>query len=92
MEWLFINNNNLTSLENQLPVTAPNLLSLFLFHNRLKRLPLDIRNLPKLDVLLCEHNEIESLDGVLAKAREIKILDLTDNKLQVVCIVFFFLI
>lgn len=86
LEWLFLNNNNLTTIDNQLPDVTPNtnLVSLFLSNNKLQRLPLEIRNLQVLDILLGDNNEIESLDGALAKSRKLKIVDLAHNKINVV--------
>uniref|UniRef100_A0A1A9WD08 Uncharacterized protein n=1 Tax=Glossina brevipalpis TaxID=37001 RepID=A0A1A9WD08_9MUSC len=67
LESLFINMNNISNLENELPET--NRLKLILAHNnRLERLPESIRFMDKLEGLQVQHNHLTTLNGVLRNA------------------------
>lgn len=54
--------------------------------NRLESLPKDLRNMPTIDSMYFDHNNIKSLNGALQKARNLKKLNLSFNKLKYVSI------
>lgn len=90
MEWLFINSNQLTTLTDQLPPEADKLILIHAASNQLKRLPPELRNYPAMDSLFFNNNDIEALDGVLQRARRLKRLHLTHNKIEAVSTFFGF--
>lgn len=69
---------------DQLPPEADKLILIHAANNQLKRLPPELRNYPAMDSLFFNNNDIEALDGVLQKARRLKRLHLTHNKIQAV--------
>lgn len=82
LEWLFINSNELTSLDGELPSSGHNLKMLYAVDNRLTHLPAEFRYLHRLETLFLQHNKIRNLDGTLQKARRLKFLELSYNELQ----------
>lgn len=86
LEWLFVNSNELTSLDGELPASGHNLKMLYAADNELTHLPVEFRQLHRLETLFLQHNKIHSLDGTLQKAKRLKFLELSYNKLQEVSI------
>lgn len=84
LEWLFINENQLTTLHEQLPAEAPKLNLIHAGNNHLPKLPPELRNYPNIDALFLSFNNLVSIDGVLQKARRLKKLDLSHNKIHAV--------
>ncbi|XP_057329045.1 chondroadherin-like protein [Microplitis mediator] len=82
LEWLFINSNELTSLDGELPTSGHNLRMLHAMDNKLTHLPPEFRQLHRLEMLFLQHNKIRSLDGTLQKASNLKYLELSYNELQ----------
>ncbi|XP_015112223.1 insulin-like growth factor-binding protein complex acid labile subunit [Diachasma alloeum] len=82
LEWLFLNSNELTSLDGELPASGHNLKMLYAADNELTHLPTEFRYLHRLETLFLQHNNIHSLDGTLQKARRLKFLELSYNNLQ----------
>ncbi|XP_032668461.1 protein artichoke isoform X2 [Odontomachus brunneus] len=82
LEWLFINANELTSLDGELPSSGHNLKMLYAVDNKLTHLPAEFRYLHRLESLFLQHNKIRNLDGTLQKARGLKFLELSYNELQ----------
>lgn len=82
LEWLFINSNELTSLDGELPSSGHNLKMLYAVDNKLTHLPAEFRYLHRLETLFLQHNKIRKLDGTLQKARRLKFLELSYNELQ----------
>ncbi|XP_014483968.1 PREDICTED: leucine-rich repeats and immunoglobulin-like domains protein 1 isoform X2 [Dinoponera quadriceps] len=82
LEWLFINSNELTSLDGELPSSGHNLKMLYAVDNKLTHLPAEFRYLHRLESLFLQHNKIRNLDGTLQKARRLKFLELSYNELQ----------
>ncbi|KAK0177965.1 hypothetical protein PV328_001958 [Microctonus aethiopoides] len=82
LEWLFINSNELKSLDGDLPTSGHNLRMLHAMDNKLSHLPPEFRQLHRLEMLFLQHNNIRSLDGTLQKARNLKYLELSYNELQ----------
>ncbi|GAB0100362.1 Leucine-rich repeat [Sergentomyia squamirostris] len=76
LKLLFINSNNLTTLEDELPPASPNLfLAQF---NRLRALPQSFKNLP-LDSVYLYHNELTTFDGILKTASRLQRLYVSNN-------------
>ncbi|KAL6258650.1 hypothetical protein P5V15_010603 [Pogonomyrmex californicus] len=82
LEWLFINSNELTSLDGELPSSGHNLKMLYAADNKLTHLPAEFRYLHRLETLFLQENKIRNLDGTLQKARRLKFLELSYNELQ----------
>ncbi|XP_043474772.1 insulin-like growth factor-binding protein complex acid labile subunit [Leptopilina heterotoma] len=82
LELLFINSNELTYLDGELPSSGHNLKMLYAADNKLTHLPPEFRFLHRLETLFLQHNRIKSLDGNLSKARRLKLLELSYNNIQ----------
>ncbi|XP_054276839.1 leucine-rich repeat-containing protein 1 [Macrosteles quadrilineatus] len=83
LEWLFINENDLSSLDGELPEMIPNskLALLDVSYNRLERLPQELRHFQALNVLFAHDNQITALNGALSKNRRLERLHLDKNNL-----------
>lgn len=86
LEWLFLNGNQLTTLDEQLPQEGNKLALLHAGNNRLQKLPQELRNFIILDSLFFQHNELLNLGGTMQRARKLKRLHLNNNKIQEVSI------
>lgn len=82
MKILFINANNLTTLEDELPESAPYLMMLMVSYNRLEKLPKTVRNLVALDTCYINDNELRSLDGLFSHKSSLIRLYLEHNKVE----------
>lgn len=79
---VFLNNNRLTTVANELPVFSPNLLNVLLHHNELTHMPADLRTLPHLETLYMRMNRMRSLDGVLRHSRYLEIFEAHTNQIE----------
>lgn len=79
---LFINGNNLTSLEDELPETAPFLIMLMASNNRLEKLPKTIKNLVALDTCYVNDNELRSLEGLFSHKSSLIRLYFEHNRIE----------
>lgn len=79
LKLLFINSNNLTTLEDELPPASPNLI--LAQFNRLRALPQSFRNLP-LDSLYLYNNELRTFDGILKTATKLQRLYVSHNYIE----------
>lgn len=82
MEVLFLNENNLSSLDDELPVGSQKLMMIIAHHNKLSRLPADLKTLPHLDSLYFSDNEIKSFDGVFKHGSRIHNIFAYNNKIE----------
>nr|CAD7598643.1 unnamed protein product [Timema genevievae] len=82
LEWLFINSNQLTSVDDELPRNGVKLMLIHAADNRLQRLPLELKNFVLLESAFFHYNELTRLGGALQKARRLKRLHLFHNKIQ----------
>lgn len=82
LKMLFINANNLSSLEDELPESAPNLMMLMASNNNLVSLPKTVKNLIALDTCYISDNQIRSLDGLFSHRRKLKLLYLEHNRIE----------
>nr|CAD7260996.1 unnamed protein product [Timema shepardi] len=82
LEWLFINSNQLTSVDDELPRNGVKLMLIHAADNRLQRLPLELKNFVLLESAFFHYNELTRLGGALQKARRLKRLHLFHNQIQ----------
>lgn len=82
--WLFVNANNLTTLDNELPLNAPNLKMVHASNNRITQFPHQFRTYPSLETLFVQDNLLTSLDGTLSRSRKLRRLVLDDNHISIV--------
>ncbi|XP_075991414.1 leucine-rich repeat-containing larval translucida [Anticarsia gemmatalis] len=82
LEWIFINANNLKSIDNELPVKAKRITLIHAAHNELQTLPKDLKQMPSLESLYFYGNNIKSLDGALQKSRRLMRIGLSFNKIE----------
>nr|XP_023018896.1 leucine-rich repeat-containing G-protein coupled receptor 4 isoform X2 [Leptinotarsa decemlineata] len=80
--WLFVNSNNLTNLDGQLPRTAPNLNYIHASHNRLEKVPNQLKNYPALESIFLFNNRLKSLDGAFSKNDKLLRIVLENNQLN----------
>ncbi|CAH0547367.1 unnamed protein product [Brassicogethes aeneus] len=85
LNWLLVNANQLETLENELPVVAPNLQMIHAAHNFLDKLPQQLKTYPNLDTLFLNNNKLTSLDGALSKSRKLLRLVLENNYINTIC-------
>ena len=82
MEVLFLNDNSLTSLDDELPAGSQKLMTIIAHHNKLARLPQDFKTLPQLDSLYFSDNEIKSFDGVFKYGSRIHSIFASNNRIE----------
>nr|XP_021206087.1 leucine-rich repeat protein SHOC-2 isoform X2 [Bombyx mori] len=82
LEWIFINANNLKSIENELPTKAKKMQLIHAAHNELQSLPSDLKLMPSLQSLYFYGNNIKSLDETLQKSRNLMRIGLSFNKIE----------
>ncbi|KDR18629.1 Podocan-like protein 1 [Zootermopsis nevadensis] len=82
LEWLFLNGNQLTTLDEQLPREGNKLALLHAGSNQLQKLPQELQNFILLESLFFQHNELLNLGGTVQRARNLKRLHLCHNKIQ----------
>ncbi|GJQ76872.1 hypothetical protein Trydic_g15078 [Trypoxylus dichotomus] len=81
LAWLFINSNELTSLENQLPKNGQRLKMIHTSDNYIEKLPQDFKYLTSLETLFFHNNNLITLDGMLSKLRNLERVQLENNQL-----------
>ncbi|KAJ9592527.1 hypothetical protein L9F63_015800 [Diploptera punctata] len=82
LEWLFLNDNQLTTLDEQLPQEGQKLALLHAGNNLLQKMPQDIRNYNAIEALFLQNNELPNLGGILQRARKLKRLHLCHNNIR----------
>ncbi|CAK1554943.1 unnamed protein product [Leptosia nina] len=82
LEWIFINANDLKSIENELPIKAKKIVLIHAAHNELQSLPKDLKQMPSLESLYFYDNHIKSLEGALQKSRRLMTISLSFNKIE----------
>lgn len=82
LEVIFINDNNLTTLGNELPVESQKLTTIVGHHNKLTNFPQDLKTFPYLDALYFNDNELTGLDGVFKHATRLHLLVACNNKIE----------
>nr|CAH7726199.1 unnamed protein product [Callosobruchus chinensis] len=80
--WLFINSNELTDLEGELPDSAPEWRLLHASHNNLKVLPVQLKKYPKLESLFFQNNYLRVLNGALSKSKNMIRAVLEHNQIE----------
>ncbi|KAF5301243.1 hypothetical protein FQR65_LT00943 [Abscondita terminalis] len=82
LHWVFINSNELTTLDHQLPSVAPNLMLIHASHNKIEKLPQHLKTLTSLQSLFLNNNMLTSLDGVLSKMSHLERAQFEYNKIS----------
>lgn len=82
LEVLFLNNNQLTTLENELPNEASRLRMILATFNQFRFIPKVIKAYTKLNAVYFTSNELRSLDGVFRHSRLIEILHASYNSIE----------
>lgn len=82
IELLFVNDNYLETLDNELPINSIYLRSLLAQHNRLQNLTQDISKFQNLDAVFIYSNELKSLNGVFRNATKLQTLVAYDNQIE----------
>lgn len=90
LAWLFINGNELTSLDNQLPKNGHHLQMIHTSDNYIEKLPQEIKYLTELETLFFHNNNLITLDGMLSKLEKLQRVLLRNNQLIMVLISFLF--
>ncbi|XP_008486035.2 biglycan-like [Diaphorina citri] len=83
LNWLFLNNNRLKSLEGQLG-TLSKLQLLVIEQNQLEALPSDIQLFSQLGSLYANNNRITSLDGLLRGLTKLQVFNMDFNQITMV--------
>lgn len=74
LRMLFINSNNLTSLEDELPVGSDSLFMLMAMDNQLETLPESLKSFPYLDTIFIDENRLPSLNKTFAQSKSLRSL------------------
>lgn len=82
IKMLFINANNLTTLEDELPENAPQMMMLMASNNRLEKLPKKVKDLVGLDTCYINDNELRSLDGLFSHRNPLVRLYAEHNRIE----------
>lgn len=82
MELLFLNDNKLTNLDDELPAGSDKLMTIIAHHNRLQRVPQDLKTFPNLDSIYFSDNEIRSFDGVFKHSMRLHNIFAYSNKIE----------
>lgn len=90
MEWIFLADNKIESLEGQLPDFYPNykLALLDVSYNNLTSLPQSFVQLHQLNSLNVNSNKIRNLGGLLRNKRKLETAEFAANKIEWVSVVF----
>ncbi|KAJ8919801.1 hypothetical protein NQ315_006330 [Exocentrus adspersus] len=84
LRWLFVNTNDLTTLDNQLPRIAPELILIHASQNRIDKLPHQLKTYPILESIFFQHNRLKSLDGILARLKYLRRAVLDHNQINTI--------
>ncbi|KAK5642667.1 hypothetical protein RI129_008834 [Pyrocoelia pectoralis] len=82
LEWFFINCNELTTLEDQLPLIAPRTILLHAGHNKIEKLPQHLKTYTGLLSLFVNNNRLASLDGVISRMRKLERAQFEYNRIS----------
>lgn len=79
---VFLNENSLTTLDDELPVRSIYFKSLSAHHNKLQNLTRDLGDFPYLDTVYLSDNELKSLNRVFQNASLLQTLSVSKNKIE----------
>lgn len=79
LRMLFINSNNLTTLENELPNESDNLFMLMAMDNLLESLPESLKTFPNLDTIFIDENRLTTLNRTFAQSKRLRSLYASKN-------------
>lgn len=82
LEWLYLNNNRIKSLDGELPIDNDKLVFLNVSTNMLDHLPPDLTSLKALRFFYCASNQLTSLNKTLSKSNKLVWLELSGNRIQ----------
>lgn len=80
---VFLNDNRLTTLDNELPLHSTKLFNILAHNNLLTHLPPDFRTLTELRTLYMRNNRLRSLDGMLRHSRHLENFEGNQNLIEV---------
>ncbi|KAG8238277.1 hypothetical protein J437_LFUL017921 [Ladona fulva] len=84
MKWLFLNGNNISSLESQMPNEALNLQLIHIADNQLNKLPTELNSYPNLASLFLQNNQLKALSGTIRSLKKLERLHITNNKIDTI--------
>ncbi|XP_050537714.1 protein artichoke-like [Daktulosphaira vitifoliae] len=82
LEWLWLENNRIKSLDGELPEDNDSLISLTVSNNMLDHLPPEMNSLKALRYFYCAGNQLTTLNNTLSRSKKLVWLDLTGNKIE----------
>lgn len=82
LKMLFINSNNLTTLEGELPTGTDNLFMLMAMDNLLESLPEALKNYHNLDTIFLDENLLTTLNRTFAQSKRLRALYASRNKIE----------
>lgn len=82
LEMLFINNNQLTTLEDELPKSAKRMRMILASVNSIRFLPKEIESYPRLSAVYFKDNELRTMEGVFRHSRYLEIMDASRNSIE----------
>lgn len=82
LKMLFINSNNLTTLENELPQGSDNLFMLMAMDNLLDTLPESLKTFPNLDTIFLDENRLTTLNKTFAQSKRLRSLYASRNMIE----------
>lgn len=82
LKMLFINSNNLTTLEDQLPIGSENLFMLMAMENRIEKLPESLKTLHNLDTIFLDSNRLTTLNHTFSQLKRLRSLYAANNQIS----------
>lgn len=82
MEVLFINENKLKTLDNELPIGSQKLKSIIGHHNHLVNLPKEMETFSKIDSIYFSNNDLTSLNGTLKHGKNLFQIFFSNNFIE----------
>lgn len=82
LEWLYLDDNRIKTLDGELPIDNNKLIVLNVSSNMLVNLPPELNCLKALRYFYCTFNQLTGLNKTLSKSNKLVWLELTGNKIQ----------
>lgn len=84
LKWLFMNGNNLSTLDGQMPSEGLNMILLHAGNNQLTKLPMELNSYPRLESLFLQHNRLTSLGGAVQRLKKLVRLHIHYNNIETI--------